>query len=239
MKIQRKKLSHEIIDQLRDRIYNGEWSDGDHLPSERELMEYYGVGRPAVREALQTLERDGMLEISHGERARVITPTAHALIDQITSGARHLLRSQPGTLDHVKQARLFLESGMAQLAAERATSADLEQLASRLEDQRAALGNQPLFIECDMAFHREIARISGNPIYPAIVEALFKWASEHYITSVLASGAENVTLMEHQQILDAIGSGNAEVAAKSVRDHLNRASVLYRISDPVGKDLAN
>ena len=53
--IQRRKISHEVMDRLLQRIRNGEWGPGDQLPSERELMETYGVGRPAIREAQQDL----------------------------------------------------------------------------------------------------------------------------------------------------------------------------------------
>ena len=84
------------------------------------------------------------------------------------------------------------------------------------------------FLALDMAFHREIARISGNPIFPAIVEALFGWASEYYHTIVRAPGAESLTLAEHQRIIDAIAQGNAEEAARAMSDHLTRASDLYR-----------
>ena len=55
--IRRRKLSHEILDRLLARITQGELAAGDHLPSERDLMSQYGVGRPAVREAMQALER--------------------------------------------------------------------------------------------------------------------------------------------------------------------------------------
>ena len=71
------------MDRLLQRIRNGEWGPGDQLPSERELMETYGVGRPAIREAQQDLARSGILEIAHGERARVALPTADDLINQI------------------------------------------------------------------------------------------------------------------------------------------------------------
>ncbi|MFZ9574689.1 MAG: GntR family transcriptional regulator, partial [Limnohabitans sp.] len=123
--IARRKLYQEVQDRLLHRINSGEMRPGDQLPSERELMEFYGVGRVAVREALQELARSGIVEISHGERARVVVPTAHVLIRQMAEGTRHLLRMQPQMLDHVKEARLFLETGMVRLAAERATPADV------------------------------------------------------------------------------------------------------------------
>ncbi len=226
--IQRRKLYQEVLDRLMQRIERAELKPGDQLPSERELMETYGVGRVAVREALQDLARSGIVEISHGERARVATPTASLLIDQIAEGARHLLRIQPETLEHVKEARVFLETGMVRLAAEKATDQDIKQLYLRHEEQRAALQNSELFMKHDMLLHREIARISCNPIFPAIVEALFGWASAYYQSIVHAPGAESLTLAEHQKIIEAIAAHDAESAAQAMRNHLNRADELYK-----------
>ena len=137
--IQRRKLYQDVVERLMLRIQSGEIRPGDHLPPERELMDVYGVGRPAVREALQALERSGIVEISHGERAKVVVPTARDLILQIASGTRHLLQSQPDMLDHLKEARLFLEIGTARMAAQKAGPQDIEALRARIEDQRAAL----------------------------------------------------------------------------------------------------
>ena len=79
-----------------------------------------------------------------------------------------------------------------------------------------------------MAFHREMACISGNPILPAIVEAVFAWASEYYRSIVRAPGAENLTLAEHERIIDAIAARDPERAERAVREHLTRANELYR-----------
>lgn len=226
--IQRRKLFQEVLERLQQRIRSGELAPGDQLPSERDLMEFYGVGRPAVREALQELARSGIVEISHGERARVVVPTAQLLIGQIAGGARHLLHSQPGMLEHLKDARVFLETGMARTAAERATADDIARLRQRLAEHRAARVDLTEFIPRDMAFHREIAQIGGNPIYPAIVEALFHWASEYYQSIVRAPGAEDLTLAEHERIVEAIAARDPDAAAQAMRDHLTRANALYR-----------
>ncbi len=229
--IQRRKLYHEVFDRLQERIRSGELAPGDHLPSERELMESYGVGRPAVREALQTLARSGIVEITHGERARVVVPTGQLLIAQMTGGAQHLLRSEPNMLDHLKEARVFLESGMARMAAERATLDDVSRLRRRIREQREALvqlDQTDEFLARDMAFHRELASVSGNPIFPSVVEALFNWASEYYHSIVRAPGAENLTLAEHERIVDAIAGHDAVGAEQAMRDHLTRANALYR-----------
>lgn len=226
--IQRRKLYQEVLDRLMERIRTGAILPGAQLPSERELMEEYGVGRPAVREALQALERSGIVEIAHGERARVVVPTADRLVAQLAGGAMHLLRTQPQTLDHLKDARLFLEMGTARMAAERASEEQVAALRLSIARHRASMVNLSEFIERDMAFHRDIAAISGNPIFPAIVEAMFTWASEYYRTLVRAPGAEELTLEEHTRIVDAIAAHDTDGAAEAMRAHLTRANTLYQ-----------
>jgi GntR family transcriptional regulator, sialic acid-inducible nan operon repressor len=226
--IQRRKIYQEVLDRLMERIRSGGIRAGAQLPSERELMDEYGVGRPAVREALQALERSGIVEIVHGERARVVVPTAERLVAQIAGGAMHLLRSQPGSLEYMKEARVFLECGMARMAAEKSTEEQVARLRLAIAQQRAATAEYDQFVERDMAFHREIAGITGNPIFPAIAEALFRWAAEYYQTLVRAPGAEELTLTEHERIVDAIAAHDPDAASEAMHAHLTRANRLYQ-----------
>jgi DNA-binding FadR family transcriptional regulator len=226
--IQRRKIYQEVVDRLMERIRSGAIPPNAQLPSERELMEQYGVGRPAVREALQSLERSGIVEIMHGERARVIVPTPESLLSQIAGGAMHLLRTQPGTLDHLREVRLFLETGTARMAAERATEEDIARLRLAIAQHRASMVDLAKFIELDMAFHREIAGISGNPIFPSIVEAMFRWASNYFQSMVRAPGAEALTIAEHERIVDAIAAHDPAGAASAMHAHLTRANALYQ-----------
>jgi DNA-binding FadR family transcriptional regulator len=226
--IPRRKLYQEVQDRLMERIRAGEFRAGDQLPSERALMEAYAVGRPAIREALQSLGRAGIVSITHGERARVAVPTPAGLIEQIAGGARHLLRAEPETLGHLKEARLFLELGLARQAAERATEEDIELLALRLEEHTRSLDHLAAFLERDMAFHRQIAATSRNPIYPAIIEAMFGWLSEYYRSLVRLEGAENLTIGEHRRLFEAIAAHDPIAAEAAMRDHLTRANELYR-----------
>jgi DNA-binding FadR family transcriptional regulator len=229
--IQRRKLYQEVLERLRERIRGGEIPPGAQLPSERDLMEFYGVGRPAVREALQALERSGIVEIAHGERARVVVPTAERLIEQIAEGAKHLLNTQPGTVEHLKQAGEFVEAGLARMGAVRASDDDIARLRRRLQEHHDAVHDARRFMACDMAFHRELARISGNPIFPAIVEALFQWASDYHQPLVRAPGAEQLTLAEHARLTEAVAAHDPDAAERAVREHLTRANALYRQVD--------
>lgn len=226
--IPRRKLADEVLSRLQDRINAGEFALGQQLPSERELMNAYGVGRPAVREALQSLERSGIVIITHGERARIAVPTAGNLIEQIATGARHALSMDPAMLAHLKEARLFLEVGLARQAAGRASAQGTAALEAAHAAHIEALNDLDDFVLRDMAFHRAIAQMTGNPIFPALIEAMFGWLGEYYAQLVRAPGAENLTLQEHARILAAISAGDEDGAAQAMHDHISRANSLYR-----------
>lgn len=226
--IQRRKLYQEVLDRLLERIRSGEIPSGEQLPSERELMDSYQVGRPAIREALQSLERSGIVTINHGERARVAIPTAESLVAQITSGAQHLLRSDQKSLEHLKEVRIFLECGMARMAAENSNPENMALLRQRLQDHHRQAEQPQYFVDADMGFHTQIAAMSGNPIFPVILEAMLRWLGEYYQSLVRAPGAETLTLAEHDRIVDAIEAHDAKGAETAMREHLTRANSLYQ-----------
>lgn len=226
--IPRRKLYQEVMDRLIERIGAGEFAPGDQLPSERELMQRFQVGRPAIREAMQNLDRMGIIVISHGERARVSRPTATSVIDQIAHAARHILMTSPQTMDHLKEARLAFETAIVRRATQCATPEDVDRLKARLEAHRTAVKDPEQFLEKDMLFHREIAAITGNPIYSALSQAMFQWLAEFHVSMVRLPGSEGLTLKEHAQILDRIAAGDADGAAGAMADHLTRANTLYR-----------
>lgn len=226
--IQRRKLYEEVLDRLLERIRSGEIPPGGQLPSERELMDTYGVGRPSIREALQSLERSGIATISHGERARVALPTPESMIAQVSRGAELLLRMNPASLEHLKEVRVFFEAGIARLAAENADAAGLALLRERLDAHHRLTDQPQRFVDGDLGFHTQIAAMSGNPIFPVIIEAMLRWLREYYQSLVHAPGAETLTLAEHERIFDAIARKDGAAAEAAMREHLMRANELYR-----------
>ncbi|MGX1260635.1 DNA-binding FadR family transcriptional regulator [Sinorhizobium fredii] len=207
--IVRRKLSDEVFARLKALIETGELQPGDEMPSERMLMERFLVGRPAIREAMQTLANMGLIEISHGERAKVLQPTAQSLLRQVDAAAKIMLSASSDSLEHLKNARIFFERGMVREAASRATAADVAALEETLKRQRAALGDSEAFVAADMAFHSRIAEISGNPIFSAVSEAMLGWLREYHTEMLIWTGKENVTLSEHAEIIDCIRRGKA------------------------------
>ncbi|MBB2971718.1 transcriptional regulator NanR [Mesorhizobium sp. RMAD-H1] len=226
-RIVRRKLSDEVFARLRDLIASGEFGPGDLMPSERDLMERFGVGRPAIREAMQTLHNMGLIVVSHGERARVSELTARTMFKQIDVVARMLVSTTPETLDQLKDTRRFYERGLVRLAAERATDADLDELEEIINRQESHFGDQRLFIADDIAFHRKIAAISGNPMLEALSESMLNWLFEYHTEMLIWTGKERITLSEHCAILDCLRQRDMEAAEKAMIVHIDRSGTLY------------
>ncbi len=225
--VERRKLYHAVMERVLDLIREQRLGEGDQLPSERELMERYGVGRPAVREALQNLEWLGIISISHGERARVVQPSFRRLLGSLSLTTNSILWNSERSLDELKQARLLFELQMVRLAADLARPEDVERLRGRLADQVAARPDPAHFVRCDMLFHREIASITRNSIFPALSEAMMGWLGEFYVDLVRAPDAEDLTLAEHGRIVEAIAGNNSSDAERAMSDHVTRANALY------------
>lgn len=225
--IKRRKLSDDVQDRLLEMISGPDFGPGDPLPSERELMRAYSVGRPAIREALQNLARMGLIEIKHGERPRIAQPSFNATVEQMGETMRHMLRYSPANLENLKEARTLFETQMATIAAEKRASEDISRLVQIVDRQEAASADSPRFLELDGMFHFEIAAISGNPIFSSLSKAMFGWLAHFHVDLVRKPGLEKLTIKEHRGIVDAIADRDVERAATAMKDHLNRANALY------------
>jgi DNA-binding FadR family transcriptional regulator len=227
--IERRKLSDQVEERLLAQLKSGDLTPGDVMPSERELMSLFGVGRPAVREAMQNLERMGLIEIRHGERPRVAQPSFERALAQLGESMRHLLVHSADSLEHLKEARITFECEMARIAARRVNPEGLARLQDVLDRMRLAPVPSDQFLELDGKFHAEMAAMSGNPIFSGMSAALFAWLARFHAALVKAPGKEHVTIVEHAAILSAIAARDPDRAAREMADHLNRASGLYRI----------
>ncbi len=225
--IPRVKLSDQVQSRLLSVIQANGLGPGDFLPSERELMESYSVGRPAIREAMQNLQRMGLVEIKHGERPRIAQPSFDRMVDQMSETMRHLLIHSSTTLNHLKEARAAFEMEMARIACQKRTPQDIADLREILAEQERVRLDLPAFLECDGRFHHRIALISDNPIFSSLSLALFGWLAQFHFDLVRKPGLEQLTLAEHGQIIDAIEKGDPDLAAQMTVDHLNRANSLY------------
>jgi GntR family transcriptional regulator, sialic acid-inducible nan operon repressor len=170
----------------------------------------------------------GLITISHGERSRVSELSADIAFRQMDAVARLLLSASPENLEHLKEARRLFEIGMVRTAAIKATPTDIVELRALIEDQRSKIDDPKAFIRADIAFHAKITRISGNPIFAAVSDAMLNWLFNYHTDLLIWSGQENTTLREHATIIDCLAAADPASAAEAMRSHLDRSADLYR-----------
>lgn len=223
----RRKLSEAIEEDMLALLQRGDLKPGDVLPSERELMATYKIGRPAVREAMQNLQRMGLVQIRHGERPRVAAPAVEKVFSQLTESMHHILSHSAGSLGFLLEVREILEMEMARMAAFECNPEHIQRLRDILDAQEAAMDKPDEFMRLDGEFHFEIARSSGNPICIALCEAIFGWLKTFHVQWVRRLGLGDLTMSEHRAVLRAIAEGDPQAAALSMKTHLNRANSQY------------
>lgn len=236
MPLRRRKRSDEIAEHIERAISTGEFKEGAPMPSEKELAERFGVGRPSVREALFTLQQQGLVEITSGTRARVTTPSGKFLAGQVATLIRRMTATSRGQ-EHMEQVRLLLEAGVAWQAARAATEEDITGLKEALDANTAALGNIGLFIRTDVAFHAQLAVITRNPVFIGIYDALVGWLIDQRTTTIHMPDADTLSVRDHTAIFEAVAARDPMRAFNGMIGHLRLISELYRESKALSEEI--
>lgn len=224
--IRRRKLYEDVALGIERLIKERRYLPGDRLPSEKEIMNEFGVGRLAVREAMLSLQKMGLVRVSSGERAKVTAPTADALVKEL-SGAARLLLAQDGGIQQFQEARALFEIGLARLAAQRATREDIDALRKALDVNGRAIANGPEFMRTDVAFHYAIAAISKNPIFTSMYSAVVEWLTEQREISGRAPDAGRAAFAAHARVFEAIADHNPAAAQLAMQEHLDQVVKFY------------
>ena len=148
---------------------------GDKLLSEHKMVERYGVARGSLREALRYLELHGVLRIKSGPGGGPLIATPNGR--HFASALALMLQFVGARFRAIVETRLVVEPGIAALAAERATAADLEALRDCLVAMRRQVGEARGFQEALRRFHDLVAFASGNPVFRFLLPALH-WISD-------------------------------------------------------------
>ncbi|QIN81498.1 FCD domain-containing protein [Rubrobacter tropicus] len=215
-KIQRTRLRDRAAEELLDMVISGGLRPGERLPPERELCERLGVSRTVVREALNLVEARGLISIEHGRGAVVSGGEPRAVRD--TLGL--LLRVQPKTLWELLEMRGILEVEVAGLAAGRAGPGDLEEMRVQVERMRGSIDAPEGYVDADVAFHALLARAARNGVLLTMLDPVVDLLRASRRVSASRPGNARRALGEHERILAAVESGDADGARDEMRSHL-------------------
>jgi GntR family transcriptional repressor for pyruvate dehydrogenase complex len=230
--IKPKRISDQVLDQLRELIFRGEFKPGRQIPPERELAEALSVSRTSVRDAISKLVAMGLLDQKQGQGTFVRIPTAmdkHPLAQA--------MEAQNASLEDLLEVRMGLECNAAALAALRAVDSDLLFLERSISEMGAEVQAGRLGTEADVSFHMAVAYATKNPLQVYIMKNFYDFLFVG-IKENLAHLYENPRSIEkiveqHRDILSAISNHNAEQAFAAMRRHIE--FVLHLLSQRIDR----
>ena len=230
-RIEAEPVSDIVVQQIEDLIVQGVLSEGDRLPSERELSAQMNVSRPKLRDALKTLEENGLICVRHGEGTFIAKLTGQAMQPALINlYARH----GEAFFDYL-EFRRAQEGLAARLAAERATPTDRIQIKKHLEALELADQNSDpeASREADVQFHGAIIEASHNAMLVHMMSSIYEltrrgvFYNRSYLRSMDGTGAK--LLQQHREIAAKVLSGDPEAAEQAATQHLDFVEKSFRI----------
>lgn len=208
-------------------ISNGDFPAGEALPPERLLAVQLGVGRPALREALQRLERDGWITQRQGRPALINDFWQKGNLYTLVNLVQTVERLPEEFIAHLLELRAVLAPAYIRQAVERNPAKVVALLADweDLPDQGEA------YADFDWEMHKKAAALSVNPLYVFLLNSFdpiyiplatryFQWSKRRQISRRF-----------YQMLMIAAMSGDGERAALIVREAMRESIVLWQEKD--------
>ncbi len=218
--IKPKRISEEIVEQIKNLIFAGNLKPGESLPSERDLAKSLNVSRVSLREALNTLQGMGLLEIQQGNRTCVRPITTRSIHDPLVSFAKN----SAANILKVFEIRKYLEVGCAALAAERATDQEIEQLEEILDEMEEDLKKNRLGAKTDLDFHALLAQATHNQAYVHLMNTIYDLLQEELRIAwggiFKKRDQRNKLFQQHKNILEAVKQRDPERGREEALAHL-------------------
>ncbi|WP_028923567.1 FadR/GntR family transcriptional regulator [Pseudonocardia acaciae] len=214
------RASEHVVSQIKEAFFAG-MRAGDWLGTETELAQRFGVSRITVRDAIRSLEAQGIVDVKVGARGGL--RIAEGDPDRFADALSIQLHLTGISWDELTEAMRAVEPMTASLAAQRATPEDVERMRAAVADCDRHSGEPARFTERALDFHLLVAEASGNRALRASVRALRSVQMLKFRPNTSTEVAHRVTRM-HGRIVDAIAAGDAEAARAAMNEHLELVS---------------
>lgn len=202
--IEKPRLSREVAKQLGKAIQEGRFLPGQRLASERQMSHELGVSRPVLREALSTLESQGLVEIRHGSGTFVVDISVQLLNVEPVNWFRQNWTLVKAFYD----ARLVVEPNCAALASQHASPEQLAELRAILNQAEKVIerGEVIASIGLDIDFHSAIADMANNIFLARMLKAIINPDTDLRRVLHRLSGRPSVAHSGHLRVFTAIES---------------------------------
>jgi GntR family transcriptional repressor for pyruvate dehydrogenase complex len=226
--IARSSDERPLIVRFLDFIAERKLEPGERLPSERVLAERFGVTRAMLREALTVLQAMRVLESRPRSGIYLRAEARVGSLDAAVMKTNLGLPLKPAEADELNEFRSILECQAIALACERRTAEDIARLDACMDICREGLRRGESIAQPSADFHLAIVAATHNQFLLRAANSCYLATRE--LRDQLFSSAEvsQDSILEHQQIRDAIAQGCVASARKAMKSHLETAAQYWR-----------
>ena len=192
-------LREKILETIRDAILRGSLKPGERV-SEPELAERFGISRTPIREAFRQLESEGYLQVIPRKGAVVASLSAR-------------------DVEEFYAIKIILEGFAARMAAEKMSMRDIEKLEA-INDKLKKLADEEdvkNFFKIHDEFHEVFIKAAGNEKLLELINQLIMRFKRLRLASLSQPGRMNVSVQEHEQLIEAFKRHDGKTADSLVR----------------------
>jgi GntR family transcriptional repressor for pyruvate dehydrogenase complex len=215
--LNRNSLVDTVVDQIRTLIEKGNFTAGDRLPTESDLIGRLRVSRSVLREAVSRLETMGLVSVQRGRGMFVGEPQSLSSCVQMV---RTAMTISPREMEQFAEFRAALECYSARQAAERATPENLVELETILEQMDRP---EQEYFDClryDFQFHRKIIELAGNTLMNNVMEIIQEFVMAGMVQTTPTPRNHAKSQQLHRDIFEAIKAGNPDAAEAAMKVHM-------------------
>jgi DNA-binding FadR family transcriptional regulator len=212
-----------VADDLLDRIVAGEFPPSALLPGEQELTGQHDVSRVTVREAVKTLEAQGVVRIERGRGTFVNPLHRWTSMEAVLRAAADGENDETASIQLIELRQIF-ETGASTLAATKITDAEIDELRTHVDRMRDAhrIGDLDSFVVADLAFHDVILHAASNVFLTVLFQPLTRVLAARRRQTSKVSQIQAHAIIEHEKVIAALASRDPVAARAAMESHMNQ-----------------
>jgi GntR family transcriptional repressor for pyruvate dehydrogenase complex len=218
--VKRPRLNESVADQIRQAILKGLIVTGHKLPPEREMAEHFQTSRVALREALRSLEKEGLISVKRGAGGGAFVADFNNALNALAESLNTVVRLGSAKSSDLTEMRSILEPESTRLATLRATPEDISALEAVVIAQEQELEGGELSRKLDMEFHNCIALAAHNPVMNIVVNAVNESIRSSILRSKRTEEMRKRVVSYHRDIFEAVRTGDADLAKRVMSLHI-------------------
>jgi DNA-binding FadR family transcriptional regulator len=209
------KLHSLIAQGIGERILGGEFAPGTLLPNEAEWGLVYNASRTAVREAIKSLSAKGLIASRPKVGSRVEPKMRWNLLDRDVLAWHRTATDRKAFLISTQEFRRIVEPGIAELAARKRTTKQIDQLVAALDDMHAAKSHTEM-VKADVQFHEVLLSASNNDLLVPFNILIDETLANLFDFTTQRNPKFKQAIKLHEAIARAIIAGDPAAARKAM-----------------------